>query len=149
MTVDPPEVLLVEDNADDSAFVLHALAGAHLFPRLRRVSNGLEALTLLFGGHGRPPPDARPLFLPRLILLDLKLPWIDGIEVLRILKSNPRTQGIPVVVLSSSQQERDVVESYESGANSYLVKPMEFDRFAEAVAALGRYWLEFNRTHGV
>jgi CheY-like chemotaxis protein len=137
------DILLVEDSADDAAFVRHALEEAKLGARLRIARDGVEALTLIFGTVTR--DDVTPLVRPKLILLDLKLPKIDGLEVLRRLKSNPHTRELPVVVLSSSQEKRDLSDSYRLGVNSYLVKPMDFDEFADSVRIASRYWLELNQ----
>jgi two-component system, response regulator len=137
------DILLVEDSVDDSAFVEHALEEAKLGAHLRIARDGVEALALLF--RERNSEDAVPVIRPKLILLDLKLPRIDGLELLRRLKANPNTRSIPMVVLSSSQEMRDLAESYQLGVNSYLVKPMDFDDFGKTVEMLGRYWLQFNQ----
>jgi two-component system response regulator len=138
------EILLVEDSPDDVAFFRRTLEKAGLNARLHSVPDGAEALNLVFatGAYA----DRISHFRPRLIILDLKLPKVDGIEVLRRLKSDPTTRTIPVVVLSSSREERDLLESYALGANSYIVKPMDFDEFGNSVRALGQYWLQFNQT---
>jgi CheY-like chemotaxis protein len=139
----PVEILLVEDSPDDSAFFVHALAKAGVKARLHVVVDGAQALEYFFGDAG----DAvRSASLPRLVVLDLKLPKVDGLEVLRTLKTNPRTQPIPVVVLSSSLEERDLAASYRLGANSYILKPMDFDHYGDCVRTLARYWVEINRT---
>ena len=137
------DILLVEDSADDATFIRHALDEAGLGARLHIARDGVEASTLIFG----PEMDvkAAPLVQPKVIVLDLKLPKVDGLELLRRLKSNPHTHAIPVVVLSSSQEKRDLAESYQWNVNSYLVKPMDFDEFGELVKTLGRYWLQLNR----
>jgi CheY-like chemotaxis protein len=138
------EMLLVEDNAQDLELTLRALRKANLVNDIRVARDGAEALDFIFcegscagqkfsGG-------------PKLILLDLKLPKIDGLEVLRRIKTNPLTKTIPVVVLTSSREQRDVVESYELGVNSYIVKPVHFDTFVEAVHDLGLYWLLLNKS---
>ncbi len=128
------EVLLVEDNASDIELTLRALQKRNLANRVVVARDGVEALELL----GRPAP------LPKVVLLDLKLPKLNGLEVLRRLKSNERTKRIPVVVLTSSHEEPDVEESYRLGVNSYIVKPVDFESFASAVAEVGLYWLLLN-----
>lgn len=138
------EVLLVEDSPDDVAFFVRTFEKAGLAARLRAIPDGAEALDYIFatGRHaGR-----NFAIKPKLIVLDLKLPKVSGLEVLRRLKMTPETRSIPVVVLSSSQEERDLIESYALGVNSYVVKPMDFDQFAASVHALGQYWLQFNQT---
>ena len=127
-------ILLVEDNADDEALTRRALQKNNVKNELLVAHDGQEALDLLFGG-GR---------LPQLILLDLKLPKIDGLEVLRRLRADERTKLLPVVVLTSSNEERDLVRSYSLGANSYVRKPVDFNEFTEAARQLGLYWLLLN-----
>ena len=139
----PMELLLVEDNPNDIELTLHAFRDNHLANQMHVVRDGAEALEYVFGegryeGRGVDDP-------PRVILLDLKLPLVDGLEVLRRVKGDRRTRTIPVVVLTSSAEERDIVESYELGVNSYIVKPVDFERFAEAVRTLGLYWLLLNQ----
>jgi CheY-like chemotaxis protein len=131
------EILLVEDNAEDAELTMRALKGRNLAHRLHWVKDGAEALAFL----GAPGAGARP----KLILLDLKLPKVDGLEVLRRVKADPRTRTIPVVVLTSSKEDRDIVASYELGVNSYVQKPVAFDGFLAAVSELGLYWLLLNR----
>jgi two-component system response regulator len=136
-------ILLVEDNEDDVALTLRALEKNHLQNEVEIVRDGQEALDLLFrrgAFASRSPED-----LPELILLDLKVPRVDGLEVLRQIRASPATQYLPVVVLTSSSQERDVVKSYELGANSYVQKPVDFDDFIEATRQLGMYWLVLNK----
>jgi two-component system response regulator len=137
------EVLLVEDNPNDVEMILHAFDQDHLSNRIHVVRDGAEALDFVFatGAYAGRRLDAGP----RVILLDLKLPKVDGIEVLRRLKDDPRTRTIPVVVLTSSREERDLVETYKLGANSYIVKPLDFAKFVEAVRQAGLYWLLLNR----
>ena len=130
------EILLAEDNAEDAEMTLRALRRNNLANKLRWVKDGAEALEYLFSEATRPP---------KLVLLDIKMPKVDGIEVLRRLKADPATQKIPVVVMTSSNEERDVVESYRLGVNSYIVKPVQFDSFMETVAKIGLYWVLTNR----
>jgi CheY-like chemotaxis protein len=137
------ELLLVEDNPQDLELALRALRKAKLANRIHVARDGVEALEFVFceGPHaGRRMADG-----PNVILLDLKLPKVDGLEVLKRIKGDPRTRMIPVVVLTSSKEQRDVVDSYQLGVNSYIVKPVNFDRFAAAVGELGLYWLVLNQ----
>jgi len=137
------DILLVEDSADDAAFFTHALKEAALSAQVRHARNGVEALAAIFGPNNG--SDKVPVMRPRLIVLDLKLPKVSGLEVLHRLKENPHTRTVPVVVLSSSQEKRDLAESYQLGVNSYLVKPMDFDEYAELIHTIGRYWLQLNQ----
>lgn len=140
------EILLVEDNPRDAELALRALKKRNLANHVVWVKDGAEALDCLFGVS----PDTQTAInhVPKLILLDLKLPKVDGLEVLRRLKDDDRTKHIPVVVLTSSREEQDIVESYRLGVNSYIVKPVEFENFSEAVAQLGLYWLLLNQPPG-
>jgi CheY-like chemotaxis protein len=140
---DSVEILLVEDNPNDLALTQRALKKARLANNLHVCRDGEEALNFLFGEGAQSKCTLNPL--PRLVLLDLKLPKIDGLEVLRRLKSDPRTKTIPVVMLTSSKEQKDVVESYNLGVNSYIVKPVNFDGFSAAVEQLGMYWLLVNQ----
>jgi two-component system response regulator len=136
------EILLVEDSPQDLELALRALRKANLTNHIEIARDGVEAMEFIFceGPYvGRKIEDG-----PKVILLDLKLPKIDGLEVLQRIKSDPRTQHIPVVVLTSSKEQSDVVESYRLGVNSYIVKPVNFEQFAEAVQQLGMYWLLLN-----
>jgi CheY-like chemotaxis protein len=136
------EILLVEDNPQDLALAQRALRKANLANRIQVARDGAEALDFLFceGAYAaRKIEDA-----PNLILLDLKLPKVDGLEVLKRIKADPRTALIPVVMLTSSQEQSDVLASYQLGVNSYVVKPVNFEGFAEAVQNLGMYWLLLN-----
>lgn len=137
------EILLVEDNPDDLEMTLRALRKANLANRIQIARDGAEALEFIFcqGAHA----ERRIEQVPKLVLLDLKLPKIDGLEVLRRVKSDARTKTIPVVILTSSKEQQDVLESYQSGVNSYIVKPVNFERFASAVQELGMYWLLLNQ----
>ena len=143
--METPFVLLVEDNADDVTLMLRIFARTGL-PGDNRVvvtRDGVEALDFLFpagADHGRA---ARPL--PRVIFLDLKMPRLDGLEVLRRVRADPRTRLVPVVMLTSSDEERDVTQSYQLGANSYIRKPEDSTQFSETVGALGRYWFHLNQ----
>jgi two-component system, response regulator len=138
------EILLVEDTPGDLELALRALRKAKLLNRVEVARDGVEAVEFIFC-QGR-FSERRIEDRPELILLDLKLPKMDGLEVLRRIKSDPRTQTIPVVVLTSSKEQNDVVESYKLGVNSYIVKPVNFDRFASAVEELGMYWLLLNQS---
>jgi len=134
-------ILLVEDNADDEQLTLRALKKNSIANQVVVARDGAEAIDYLFGtAGGSPDLDV----LPEVILLDLKLPKIDGLEVLRRLRENDRTAHLPVVVLTSSNVEQDLVQSYRHGANSYIRKPVDFGQFTEAVRHLGLYWLALN-----
>jgi len=136
------EIILIEDNDYDAELTTRALK-KHLSNTIRRFSDGQEALDYFF------PPDASsdPVIQKsqKLILLDLKLPFVSGLDVLKIIKSDPRTKSIPVVVLTSSTEEQDIIESYQLGVNSYIVKPVEFENFMDSIQKLGLYWLLVNR----
>jgi len=137
------EVLLVEDSPEDRELALRAFKKANLTNLIEIARDGAEALEFLFceGAYvGRKFEDG-----PKLVLLDLKLPKVDGLEVLRQIKGDPRTRSIPVVVLTSSKEQQDVIESYSLGVNSYIVKPVNFERFVAAVRDLGFYWLLLNQ----
>lgn len=142
MNVDEAEILLVEDDAHDAELSLRALGKHNLANRVFRVKDGAEALDFIFA-HGDYQHRSVEK-LPRVVLLDLKLPKLDGVEVLRKIRRDERTRLLPVVVLTSSREEQDIVESYELGVNSYIVKPVNFEDFIEAVANLGLYWLVLN-----
>ena len=137
------EILLVEDDPNDVELTLHTFKAHNLANRIEVVRDGAEALDFIFctGAYThRRVEDG-----PKVILVDLKLPKVDGLEVLRRVKADPRTRLIPVVVLTSSREERDIVESYALGVNSYIVKPVNFEQFTEAVRSLGMYWLLLNQ----
>ncbi|MGH9389058.1 MAG: response regulator [Vicinamibacteria bacterium] len=138
------EILIVEDNADDLELTLRAFRKHHLADRVAVVRDGAEALEYLFGTgpYTSRSHEARP----RVILLDLNLPGLNGLEVLRRIRIDERTKHIPVVVLSSSSDVRDLGDCYRNGTNSYVVKPVESSEFEAAVARLGAYWLELNQT---
>ena len=137
MTPKQVEILLVEDNEDDVELTLHALRKERLANSIEVARDGEEALEFLFGDSN--------VTLPRLVLLDLKLPKVDGLEVLNRLKSDPRTRTVPVVILTSSKEERDLVMGYKLGVNSYIQKPVDFDQFRETIKNVGLYWLVINQ----
>jgi two-component system, response regulator len=133
----PVEVLLIEDNPEDAELTIRVLKKHNLANNLVHLQDGEVALNFLFAEGSKN--------IPRLILLDLKMPKVDGIEVLRKIKNDEQKKLIPVVVLTSSKEERDVIESYKLGVNAYVVKPVEFEKFVEAVAKLGLFWLLLNQ----
>ncbi|HKM55470.1 MAG TPA: response regulator [Isosphaeraceae bacterium] len=135
-------ILLVEDNPDDQELTRLAFAKHNLQNDLVIVNDGVEAIEYLFGNEGQEDPDPRSL--PAVVLLDLKLPRMDGLEVLRRIRAHPHTRTLPVVVLTSSQEDHDVAASYSNGVNSYIRKPVNFVEFVEAVRQLGLYWLLLN-----
>jgi len=137
------EILLVEDNPHDAEMAMRALRKNNLSNRIVHVGDGAQALDYLFGRGDFAGRGAQAG--PRIVLLDLKLPKVDGLEVLKEIKGNPGTLMTPVVVLTSSLEERDMIESYRLGVNSYIVKPVDFDAFSAAVAELGYYWLLVNQ----
>ena len=137
------EILLIEDNPNDVELTLRALKKHNLTNKVHVVKDGAEALEFIFATGAYASRDIN--HSPRVILLDLKLPKVDGLEVLRQVKSNERTKMIPIVVLTSSKEERDLVESYKLGANSYIAKPVDFESFVKAVSELGMYWLLLNQ----
>ena len=130
------EILLVEDNPDDAGLAIRALKKINLANRLLHLEDGQQALDFLFNTKNE---------MPRLILLDLKMPKVDGLEVLHRLKTDEKKKVIPVVVLTSSKEEKDIVESYKLGVNAYIVKPVDFDQFAKAVSELGLFWMVLNQ----
>jgi len=137
------EILLVEDDPGDAELALRALQKHRLANRVVHVADGEHALDFVFCRNAY--ADREMKSGPRVVILDLKLPKVDGLEVLRTMKADPETRVIPVVVLTSSREERDIVESYRLGVNSYIVKPVDFDKFVEAVKELGLYWLLLNQ----
>ncbi len=136
------EILLVEDNSNDEMLALHAFRKHKLANKIHVVRDGAEALEFMFctGAYA-----TRAFENPRVILLDKKLPLVDGMEVLREIRADPRTRLIPVVMLTSSAEDRDVMESYQLGVNSYIVKPVDFEQFNEVARHVGYYWLLLNR----
>jgi two-component system response regulator len=136
------EVLLVEDNIHDAEMTIRALKKVNLANNLVHVKDGEEALEFIYA-RGR-FSDRQPSHLPKVILLDIKMPKVDGIEVLRQLKTSESSKSIPVVIMTSSKEEQDIINSYELGVNSYVVKPVDFEGFARAVSQLGMYWLLTN-----
>lgn len=137
-------ILLIEDNHDDELLTLRALKKNRILNTVVVARDGAEALDYLFGSGDYADRDTRDQ--PQLILLDLKLPKIDGIEILKRIRDDSRTRILPVVVLTTSQEEADLISSYEAGANSYIRKPVEMEKFVEAIRQLGLYWLMINLT---
>ena len=137
------EILLVEDSPDDVELTLHALTKARVANKVTVARDGAEALDYLFGTGALPGRCC--LETPLVVLLDLKLPKVSGIEVLRRIRSDPRTHAVPVIALTSSREDRDIAETYELGVNSYIVKPVDFDQFKDVVERLGYYWLVLNQ----
>jgi two-component system response regulator len=138
MLIEGVDILIAEDNPNDLELALHGLKKYKLANNIHICRDGEEVLQFLFG-------DDAAAANPRLILLDLKMPKVDGLQVLRQIKADPRTKSIPVVMMTSSREEQDIVESYRLGVNSYIVKPVDFDQFAEAVRQIGMYWMLFNQ----
>jgi CheY-like chemotaxis protein len=143
MTINAP-ILLVEDNKDDETLTLRALKKSNIMNEVVVVRDGAEALDFLFvrGAHA----DRDPTILPQVVLMDLNLPKLSGLNVLKQLRADERTRMLPVVVLTSSKEDEDIIESYKLGANSYIRKPVEMARFTEAVKTLGLYWLLLNES---
>jgi len=137
------EILLIEDNPNDAEMAIRALRKSNLANHLVHLEDGQQALDYLFGTGAYTDRGANEQ--PRLVLLDLKLPKVDGLEVLGQLRAHELTQRLPIVMLTSSQETRDVAESYRLGANSYVVKPVDSEKFSEALCNLGHYWLELNQ----
>ena len=137
------DILLAEDNPDDVKLAMHAFRRNHLANAVHVVGDGAEALDFVFcGGVYADRSVEEP---PKLLLLDLKMPLVDGLEVLRAVRADPRTRPIPVVMMTASHEEKDRVESYALGVNSYIVKPLDFDQFVEAMRLVGMYWLLVNK----
>jgi two-component system response regulator len=143
MLKDQIDILLIEDDPDDLELTLHALNEEHVCNRIQVARDGEEALDFLFrrGAFSQRDPDNHL----KLILLDLKLPKVDGLEVLEQIKRDPRTRALPVVILTSSKQEQDMVQGYRLGGNSYIQKPVDFDQFRNTIKRLGYYWLLVNQ----
>ncbi|MBV9575972.1 MAG: response regulator [Gammaproteobacteria bacterium] len=139
MEISSVEILLVEDNPEDAELTMRAFKKNNVTNNILHLKDGEEAINYLFPEN---QPTNHP---PKVILLDLKLPKVDGIQILKRLKTNEQTKMIPVVILTSSQEEKDIVESYKLGVNSYVTKPVEFEKFIDAVARLGLYWLILNQ----
>jgi two-component system response regulator len=142
--MDQKTILLVEDDPNDEALTLRALQRNNIKNAVVVVRDGAEALEYLFAQGAYADRDANTL--PQVVLLDLKLPKLSGLEVLRAVRADPRTRRLPVVLLTSSKEEQDVIAGYDSGANSYVRKPVEFGDFADAIRQLGLYWLVLNET---
>jgi two-component system, response regulator len=139
----PVDILLIEDNPNDVELTLRALKKVNVANHLLVVGDGAEALDYLFArGTYR---SRNRIDVPKVVLLDLKLPKVGGLEVLREVKSDPIMKSVPIVVLTSSKEEQDIIESYKLGVNSYIVKPVDFEKFVEAVAQLGMYWVLLNQ----
>jgi CheY-like chemotaxis protein len=136
LATEPKTILLVEDNADDEQLTLRAMRQSEVPNIIRVARDGAEALELLFGSNSR---------LPDLVLMDLKLPKVGGLEVLQRIRQEPSTANLPIVILTSSDEERDILACYERGANSFVRKPVDFARFMDAAKQLGLYWLVLNQ----
>ena len=141
---DTVEILFIEDNPHEAELTIRSLKKNNLANTLKHIDDGAEALDFIFATGVYADREYTPN--PRLIILDLKLPKVDGLEILRQIKTNERTKSIPVAILTSSQEERDIIESYKLGVNSYIVKPVNFESFAKAVAELGLYWFILNQS---
>lgn len=137
------EILLVEDNLSDAELITRALRKVNLANHLIHVKDGEEAIEFIFAQGKFAEREVKNI--PRVILLDIKMPKVDGIEVLRRIKSNEATRSIPVVIMTSSKEEQDIVRSYELGVNSFVVKPVDFNSFSKAVSELGLYWVLINQ----
>lgn len=146
MHVEEPEILLVEDSPEDAEMTIRALKKVNLGNKLVHLKDGKEALDFLFGEGEYAGRNIHNK--PKVILLDIKMPRVDGIEVLRQIKSNDNTKSIPVVIMTSSSQDKDILASYAFGVNSYVVKPVDFEGFAKAVSELGMYWVLTNTVQG-
>lgn len=140
----PVEIILIEDNPDEAELAIRALKKNNLANNLIHIDDGSEAINFIFSKEKYAARLSLPK--PKLILLDLKLPKVDGLEILRQIKNDEETKSIPVVVLTSSKEEKDIIESYKLGVNSYIVKPVNFETFSQAIANLGFYWLLLNQS---
>ena len=143
MNYDDVEILLVEDNPADAELTLDALKENNLANKVHHVEDGQQALDFIFANGSYQGRNFKSK--PKVILLDLKLPKVSGLEILRKIKENPRTKTIPVVILTSSKDEKDMIESYKLGVNSYVTKPVNFTEFSKAIVNLGLYWLILNQ----
>ncbi len=143
MNYDDVEILLVEDNPADAELTLDALKENNLANKVHHVEDGQQALDYIFASGAYQNRNVKSK--PKVILLDLKLPKVSGLEILRKIKENPRTKTIPVVILTSSKDEKDMIESYKLGVNSYVTKPVNFTEFSKAIVNLGLYWLILNQ----
>jgi two-component system, response regulator len=141
------EILFIEDNPHEAELTIRGLKKHNLVNKLKHIDDGAEALDFIFSKGTYSDRENSPN--PKLIILDLKLPKVDGLEILRQLKADEKTRMVPVVVLTSSQEEKDVIESYRLGVNSYIVKPVNFESFGKAVADLGLYWVILNHSSGL
>jgi CheY-like chemotaxis protein len=141
MTTQPVEILLVEDNQADVELIMHSLRSSRLASRIHVASDGQEALDFLFGSDS---PNGHLVNRPKVVLLDIKLPKVGGLEVLKRIKGNDVSRTLPVVMLTSSKQDPDMRAAYDLGANSYIVKPMDFDQFTNAIREAGMYWIVRN-----
>ena len=143
MSLKPAEILLVEDNPDDAELTLNSFQKSVLKNKVHHVKDGAEALEFIFATGAYSDRDKG--LPPRMVLLDLKLPKVSGLEVLRRIRSDERTRYLPVVVLTSSREDRDLIDTYALGVNSYIVKPVDFAKFTDAITRLGEYWLFLNQ----
>jgi CheY-like chemotaxis protein len=143
MKTETADILIAEDNPNDAMLTIRSLKQHNLANRLVHVSDGQAAIDYLFANGAYSERD--PLDLPKVVLLDLKLPKLNGLEVLSLIRGEPRTKFLPVVILTSSQEESDLIESYKLGANSYIVKPVDFENFSKAIYEVGLYWLLLNK----
>lgn len=145
--IEKADILLVEDNPSDAELTIRALKKNNIISRLIHLQDGEEALDYIFAAgkyEGRKIND-----IPKVILLDLKMPKVNGLEVLRRIKADERTKIIPVVLLTSSKEDNDIIEGYKLGVNSYIVKPVEFENFVKSVSDIGLYWLQVNQSPGL
>lgn len=145
MDLNSVEILLAEDNINDAELTIRELKKHNMANKLAHVKDGEEALDFMFG-RGKYEARSKTIHYPKVILLDIQMPKVNGIEVLQALKQDPRTRAVPVVILTSSKEHPDVSKCYELGANSYIVKPVNFEGFAEAIRNLGFYWLLLNQS---